>query len=139
MDILLALAAIIAAVAFAALVIFLVVSVAPVLKETKRTLSHVADTLEGFDKQVNGIIVESQALLNKTNKLADEIQEKTTKLNTVVDGVKNVGATFTDLTESVRTVSKAVHQVAEENKETTAQAIKWSTVVLELFKNNKNK
>ncbi|MGP4041548.1 DUF948 domain-containing protein [Gracilibacillus sp. D59] len=136
MEILLYLAAIIAAVAFAILVIYLV----KVLKETKRMMSHVADTLEGLEKQMEGITVETTALLNKTNKLAEDVNEKTAKLNTLVDGVKNIGDSVKDFTQSIRKVSQSVNRIADENKETTAEAIKWSTVVMELFKKNrKNK
>lgn len=73
--------ALIAAIAFAVLVIYLV----KVLKETQRTMANVANTLEGLEKQMEGITVETTALLHKTNKLADDINQKSTRLNTVVD------------------------------------------------------
>jgi uncharacterized protein YoxC len=72
MEILLYLAAIIAAVAFAVLVIYL----AKTLKASTRTLNNVANTLESLEKQMQGITTETTELLHKTNALADDVIKK---------------------------------------------------------------
>ncbi|QDP40899.1 DUF948 domain-containing protein [Radiobacillus deserti] len=135
MEILLYIAALIAAVAFAVLVIYL----SKVLKATQRTMSNVANTLEGLEKQMEGITIETTALLNKTNKLAEDINEKSLKMNTLFDGIKGIGQTVQEFNESLKTLSSSVSNTAEKNKNATAQAMKWGTVALDLWNKRKKK
>lgn len=133
MEILLYIAALIAAIAFAVLVVFL----AMVLNQAKRTLSNVADTLEGLEEQMKGITSESAELLHKTNKLAEDVSDKSSRLNTLVDGFKGIGESLVDFNNSIKTASHRLSVVAEQNKDQAAQAMNWGTVGLELFKKYK--
>lgn len=72
MIIILYLSAALIAVSFLILVIYL----SKTLKSLQVTLNHVAATLEGVEGQMKGITAETTELLNKTNRLADDIQEK---------------------------------------------------------------
>ena len=60
------------AVAFLVLVIYL----SKTLKSLQLTLKNVASTLEGLEGQMKGITTETAELLHKTNRLAEDIQEK---------------------------------------------------------------
>lgn len=126
-------AALIAAVAFAVLVIFL----ARTLTAVRRTMNNVADTLEGVEKQMEGITLETTALLNKTNKLAEDVGEKSQKLNTLVDGVKGIGDTVQEFNHSIRSVSRGLTQSANTNTDTATQAMKWGQVAINLWKKAK--
>ena len=75
------------AVAFLILVIYL----SKTLKSVQMTLTNVASTLDGLEGQMKGITAETTELLHKTNRLAEDIQEKSEKLNTVVHAVQEVG------------------------------------------------
>ncbi len=66
------------AVAFLILVIYL----SKTLKSVQMTLTNVASTLDGLEGQMKGITAETTELLHKTNRLAEDIQEKSEKLNT---------------------------------------------------------
>lgn len=129
-EILLYIAALIAAVAFAVLVVFL----AMVLNQAKRTLSNVADTLDGFEEQMRGITSESAELLHKTNKLAEDVSDKTSRINPLVDGFKGIGESLIDFSDTLKSISHRLTTVAEQNKEQTAQAMNWGSVGLELYK-----
>ena len=134
MDALGEIAALIAALAFAVLVIYL----AMVLKAVQRTMNDVADTMEGMEKQLEGITTESAALLSKTNRLAEDISDKSQRLNTLVDGVQGIGESVKDFNNTLRTVSNQVSVAADNNKETAAQAMNWGTVAMKLWKQKKN-
>lgn len=129
-EILLYIAALIAAVSFAVLVVFL----AMVLNQAKRTLSNVADTLDGFEEQMRGITSESAELLHKTNKLAEDVSDKTSRINPLVDGFKGIGESLIDFSDTLKSISHRLTTVAEQNKEQTAQAMNWGSVGLELYK-----
>ncbi len=133
MEVLLYLAAIIAALAFAVLVIYL----AGTLKATQRTLNNVANTLEGLEKQMEGITVETAALLNKTNRLAEDILEKSEKMNTLVEGIQGIGESVKQFNGSLQKVSDGIVEESEKNKENVAQAVKWGQAILELWKKYK--
>lgn len=126
-------AGLIAALAFVVLVIFL----ARVLSNVNRTLGSVANTTENLERQLDGITMEVTALLHKTNRLADNVEEKTELLAPVAHALDELGTSLNEVTESVRTVSTSVHSAADENKEQIAQAVRWGTVAVELFKKNK--
>src|SRR5699024_8758691 len=86
----------------------LVAYLAGLLKATQRTLNNVADTLEGVEKQLEGITTETTLLLQKTNDLAEDINDKVAKLNSVFDGVEDIGDTFSNLTHSVKKMSSKI-------------------------------
>ncbi|WP_102026746.1 DUF948 domain-containing protein [Salirhabdus sp. Marseille-P4669] len=133
MEILLYIAAIIAAVAFAVLVGYL----AGTLKATQRTLNNVASTLEGFEKQMEGITMETTALLNKTNRLTEDIMEKSQKLNNLVEGIQGIGDSVKQFNGSLQKVSNEIVVESEKNKESAAQAVKWGQAIMELWKKYK--
>ncbi|MEQ6378431.1 DUF948 domain-containing protein [Bacillaceae bacterium S4-13-58] len=127
---LLYIAALIVAIAFAILVFF----IGRTLKSAQKTLSQVANTLDGLEKQLEGISIETTSLLNKTNLLAEDIQEKSQKLNSVVDGVQGVGTTIQQFNQSLRSISGDIHDAANQNKENVVQAMQWGNVALDLWK-----
>lgn len=123
-------AALIVAIAFAILVFY----IGRTLKSAQKTLSQVANTLDGLENQLEGISKETTALLNKTNHLAEDIQEKSQKLNTVVDGVQGIGTTIQQFNESLRSLSGDIHSAADRNKENVVQAVQWGNVAVDLWK-----
>ncbi|MFZ3580097.1 DUF948 domain-containing protein [Virgibacillus sp. DJP39] len=134
MENLLYIAAIIVAIAFAVLVIYLAMT----LKATQRTLNNVADTVEDLEKQLQGITTETTALLNKTNRLAEDVEQKSSKLNGLFDGVRGIGETVKDFNQSLRKITTKVSVSAEQNQEKASQAVKWGTAMFDLWKKKKN-
>ncbi|GAA4072917.1 DUF948 domain-containing protein [Amphibacillus indicireducens] len=135
MENLLYISAIIFALAFVALVVYLI----KVLKETERTMGSVANTLEGLEKQMEGITTETTLLLNRTNALADDISDKSQRLNGLVDSVSGLGTTITGFNQSLQQFSNSVTGIALDNKEETAQLVKWGTVIMELINKRRSK
>ncbi len=76
MEIMLYIAALIAAVALAVLVIYTVIT----LKAMQRTMTNATDTLENLEVQMQGVTTETAELLKKTNKLADDVNQKSEKI-----------------------------------------------------------
>jgi|SRR5690625_4672318 len=135
MAIALSIAALIVAIAFAVLVVYL----AQTLKETQRTLSNVADTLESLEKQMNGITDETTELLKRTNTLADDIHEKSLKLNGVFDGIKGIGDTIRDFNDSLNQIQMNITKAASKDQDKASQAVKWGIAILDIWKNKRKK
>lgn len=134
MEIILYIAALITAIAFAVLVGYLAIT----LKATQRTLDNVASTVESLEKQMEGITTETTALLNKTNKLAEDMHDKSTKLNGLFDGIKGIVETINDFNMSLRQISTHITTAASEDKDKAAQAVKWGAALIDLWKKRKN-
>ena len=128
MEIILYLSVALVAIAFLVLVIYL----AKTLKSLQETLGSVSKTLAGLERQLDGVTQETTELLQKTNALADDIQEKSKSLNSVVTAVKDVGATVNKFNGSLKNLSNSFEIQVEENKEKVSQIVQWSNVFLEL-------
>ncbi|WP_286229382.1 DUF948 domain-containing protein [Neobacillus mesonae] len=128
MQIILYLSVALIAVAFLVLVIF----ISKTLKTLQGTLDSVSETLKGVEKQLDGVTRETTLLLQKTNTLAEDLQQKSANLNSVVDAVKGVGVTVSNFNGTLQNITKTVDIQVEESKEKVSQIIQWSNVILEL-------
>lgn len=133
MIIILYIAALIVAIAFAVLVGYL----AKTLKAAQHTLDSVANTLNGIEHQMQGITRETTDLLHKTNELAEDIQGKSAKLNVVFDGIKGIGETVQDFNESLQTLSAEISRTAEKEDDKVAQTVKWGAAIIDFVKRRK--
>jgi len=55
----------------------------------------------------------------------------------VANSIEELGTSLNKVTDSVRTVSDTVAGAADTNKDQIAQAVRWGSVAVELFKKNK--
>lgn len=98
-------AAIIAAIAFALLVIYLCITlsrIAKVLTEAKTTVDHVNKTLGVVTKDVDNLLIEVEGLLNKANTLVDDVNGKVSKTDPLFTAIGDLGITVSDLNDSTR-------------------------------------
>lgn len=116
------------AIAFLVLVIF----VSKTLNSVKDAVNQMTKTMDGLEGQLQGITSETTMLLHKTNALAEDIQHKAEKLNTVVYAVEEVGTTIKSLNASVRKVTNNVSNQLEQNQDKISQAIQWGNVLKEI-------
>jgi uncharacterized protein YoxC len=116
------------AVAFLILVIY----VSKMLKSLQSTLTDVSKTLNGLENQLEGVTSETTVLLRKTNALADDFQQKTESLNSVVEAVKEVGTTVHKFNGSLQNITNSFDRQVEQSKEKVSQIVQWSNVLLEL-------
>lgn len=130
MVIILYIAALIAAIAFAVLVGFIIITLKPALYQ-------ITSTVESMKKQMEDLTTETTALLNKTNKLADDMHYKSTKLNGLFDGIKGIGETVNDFNQSLRRISTHITTAAAKDQDKAAQAVKWGAALMNLWKKNK--
>ena len=117
------------AVAFLILVFYL----SRTLRSLQVTLDNVASTLSGLEKQMEGVTSETTELLHKTNKLAEDIQQKSESLNTVVDAVKDVGTSLQRFNKSVGNVTEEVAVQLEKNKTKISQVVQVGNAVIEIW------
>ncbi len=128
MQIILYLSVALIAIAFLVLVIY----ISATLKSLQVTLTSVSKTLIGLEKQLDGVTTETTSLLQKTNALAEDIQQKSENLNSVIVAVKDVGTTVTKFNGTLQNITNSVDRQVEENKEKISQIVQWGNIFLEL-------
>ncbi len=121
--------ALIAAIAFAVLVVYLVQT----LKALRTTLNHMASTVNSLEQQMTGIARETERLLNNTNKLTEDIQEKSYALNTIFDQVKEVGHSLGTLNETFRKISSQVASGTERHSDQVEKVVEWSSALMRIW------
>src|SRR5690606_23240525 len=82
--------------------------------------------------QMEGITRETTSLLEKTNTLAADITEKSEKLNSVVDAVKNIGVSVNNLNNSINQITESISREVSKNEEKIAQVVQWSNVAMDI-------
>ena len=98
-------AAIIAALAFAALVIVLIISLLKIPKliaELQNTIQKVNTTIDVVTKDVDGLSIEVEGLLNKTNSLMDDVNGKVSKIDPLFTAVGDLGITVSEINVSAK-------------------------------------
>ncbi|MFA8439234.1 DUF948 domain-containing protein [Pueribacillus sp. YX66] len=121
--------ALIAAIAFAVLVGYLVQT----LKALRTTLDNVASTVDSLEQQMTGITRETERLLNNTNKLTEDIQGKSQALDIVFDQVKEVGTSLGTLNESFKNISNQVVSGTERYSDQVEKVVEWSSALMKIW------
>jgi uncharacterized protein YoxC len=112
--------------------LILVSSITKTLRSMKITLDRVSNTMEGLEGQMAGITSETTSLLHKTNELAEDIQQKSEKLNSVVYAVEDVGTTIKQFNESIRKVTTNLSSQVVKNQDKITQVLQWGSVIKDL-------
>src|SRR5699024_10443956 len=120
---------------FVVVLVAIAVYVVQTLKAAQRALNNVADTLEGVERQVEGITTETTLLLQKTNDLAEDDNNKVVRLNSVFEGIDEVGDTFNNLTSSMKKLSKSISVSTEDDVEKSTDSVKWNIVIMNIWSN----
>lgn len=98
-------ATIIAAVAFAVLVIFIVVNLMKLSKiagEIQQTVKEANNSISVITKDVDSLSIEVEGLLNKANALVDDVNGKLGKTDPLFQAIGDLGVTVSDLNHSSR-------------------------------------
>ncbi|WAA10097.1 DUF948 domain-containing protein [Fervidibacillus albus] len=128
MDVILYVSVGLVAVAFTVLVVYLIST----LKTLSTTLDQISKTLDQAEAQLKEVTDEAGKLLKKTNAIAEDVQDKSEKFNTVMDGVQQVGKTIYRFNDSLQSFSENVTEQLKKNEEKAAQMIQWANIVGEL-------
>lgn len=121
--------ALIAAVAFAVLVVYLVQT----LKALRTTFENVASTVDSLQNQLTGVTKETERLLKNTNKLTEDLHDKSQALDSVFAQVKEVGHSLTHLNESLRNISNQVVSGTERYSEQVEKVVEWSSAIMKIW------
>lgn len=86
--------------------------------------------MAGIEGQMEGITRESTSLLEKTNGLAEDIQEKSQQLNSVVTAAKGFADSVSNLSDSVKHVTSSINTNVVKNSDQIAKVIQWSNAFM---------
>lgn len=104
MDILLYISAIIAALAFLLIAVFVVIT----LKSTKQTMSEVSETLKRVETKVSGVATKAESLVDKTNQITQNAEQKLEAFDNLSKAAQKLDDTTNDLQASFQNVAKQI-------------------------------
>lgn len=103
-------ATLIAALAFAILVLFLcwtLIGFNKIMKEVKQTVVEVNDSIKIITKDVDQLSIEVEGLLNKSNSLVDDLNGKLAQTDPLFKAVGDLGTSVSGVQASTRKVTQS--------------------------------
>lgn len=125
-EIILYIAALVAAIALLVIAVYLGMT----LKSTSKTMDEVAKSLEQMTGEVKGITDQAEKLMEKTNNLLEDINGKVAKVDPVFDAVGDIGVSLLGLSQSVRELATLATNKVQTNEKKIVQAVSFSNSIL---------
>lgn len=130
-------AGLIAAIAFAALVIYIILflrELTKTMKEVTGVVNEANETVKVVTKDVDALSIEVQGLLNKSNVLLDDVNGKVAQVDPLFKAIGDIGVTVSDVNDSTRNLvlnitNTAQTKVDDIKDKTVGEAEKTSTGV----------
>ena len=113
-------AALIAACALLALVVFVIVKVSPILSKLNKTVENMNHSLEIITKDVDSLSIEVEGLLSKANVLVDDINGKVKATDPLFTAAGDLGVTISDVNASSRNLATKAVKLSKTSRVATA-------------------
>ncbi|WP_152657275.1 DUF948 domain-containing protein [Oceanobacillus sp. CFH 90083] len=126
------------AIVIAALLILIIYMVI-LLFNTKKTMDEVLKTLGKIDHQVKGVSGEATEVVQKSKGLVEDLTQKSSQLDGLIQGAKGIGDTVEDFNKSLQQLSNIISKHSKEEQEKAAQAVKWGASIFEYWNKRKMK
>lgn len=134
-------AALIAAVAFAALVVFIIIvllKVSKVVGEVQKTVNEANKSIGILTKDADSLLIEVEGLLNKSNTTLDDVNGKLGKTDPVFKAIGDLGETVSSLNDSTRNLTTHVTGATKKAGQ-TGMVTKVGKTAVNLNKKRKSK
>lgn len=134
-------AALIAAVAFAVLVVFLVIvllKVSKIMGEVSDTVKEANSSLRVITKDADNLLIEVEGLLNKSNTTLDDVNGKLGKTDPLFQAIGDLGVSVSNLNSSTRNLTDRVTGVTKRTAQ-TGVATKVGKTAMNMNRKRKNK
>ena len=112
--------------------IVLVLYVISTLKRVSKTLENVSQTVSNVQSQLKGVLEETETMVKRTSSLAEDLQQKSAKLDPLLDSINGLGKTVQNFNESLEIISKGIIGKVDKNKEKISQVVQLGTIILGL-------
>lgn len=129
MEFLLYASAVIAALSLLLIAIFVVIT----LKSAKQTIGEVSETLKRVETKIGGITTQSEQLLEKTNKIAQDAERKMQNFDSLSTTAKELTTTTNYMDQSFKRISDQVANPPKKYTELMQQATVITEVVARLY------
>jgi uncharacterized protein YoxC len=109
-------AGLIAAIAFAALVIYIILflrELTKTMKEVTGIVNEANESVKVVTKDVDALSIEVQGLLNKSNVLLDDVNGKVAQVDPLFKAIGDIGVTVSDVNDSTRNLVLNITNTAQ--------------------------
>lgn len=118
MEILLYASAVIAALSLLLIAIYVIIA----LKSAKQTMKDVSDTISRMETKLNGVTVKSESLMDKTNQIAADVENKLQRLEGLSRSADNLNQSTNHLNRSFETLSTEIENPSRKYKDLMQKA-----------------
>lgn len=118
-------AGLIAAIAFAVLVVFIILTlrkVTDILDEVEKIAQEANKSLAIITKDVDHLSIEVEGLLNKTNTLVDDLNGKIGKTDPLFTAIGDLGVTVSDVNQSTRHLATSLIGGGKKDKKASSSS-----------------
>lgn len=123
-------AGLIAALAFAVLVVFICLNLfklSKVMTDVRETVRRMNSTIDIVTKDVDNLSIEVEGLLNKANTLVDDVNGKLSMTDPLFAAIGDVGVTVSDLNESTKQMTSNLLDGVSKKKKSPIERFVKST------------
>ncbi|MFD0678066.1 MULTISPECIES: DUF948 domain-containing protein [unclassified Paenibacillus] len=121
-------------------VVVLIGFLIPTLIETRRTIKETYSTLSQLQMKLEQTAVESKHLIQLTQQVVEDVQERIKAANGFVEAMEQTGAAASRLSQSVKLVSRTLSDTVTEasstlhsNKDTMRDILELTSISMQLW------
>lgn len=104
MEILLYSSAVIAALSLLLIAFFVIIT----LRNAKKMMNDVSETVGRMENKINGITAKSDQLMERSNRMAADVESKVQRLESLAQSAHHIGQTSENLKRSFQSISKQI-------------------------------
>lgn len=104
MEILLYSSAVIAALSLLLIAIFVIIT----LRNAKKMMNEVSETIGRMENKINGITTKSDQLMERTNRIAADVESKVQRLESIAQSAQHIGQSSDNLNRSFQSISEQI-------------------------------
>lgn len=123
--------AIIAAVSFLLLTIFVIIT----LKSAKQTMADVSSTLQRVETKISGITEKSEQLMETTNNIAKDAEQKLQALDGIANSANHLGQSTYNMNHSIQQVSDKIANPPKKYEELMQKSTILTEVLAKVYYN----
>lgn len=114
-------------------ILLLVISAILSIPNINKWSTVMMGSVQRIQQQLEGLQKESNTLKGKVELLAEDLNDKSIKVQSAVNAVTNVTTSITEIQQNVSQKTSSISKKVENDEEMRAEAAQWSNIFLNIM------
>lgn len=114
-------------------ILLLVISAILSIPNINKWSTVMMGSVQRIQQQLEGLQKESNTLKGKVELLAEDLHDKSIKVQSAVNAVTNVTTSITEIQQNVSQKTSSISKKVENDEEMRAEAAQWSNIFLNIM------